>query len=94
MTLSEAEGTFAVLNLCNTHNSGNIVRFNSVCLHINWKAQGEGLIKVTGSHVDWKSDNMLETVLDKDVVAIVHKQEVILIYGLYNSSNCNDLECP
>jgi len=36
---------------------------------------------------------MSETVLDKDVVATVHKQEVILVYGLSNSSNCNDLEC-
>jgi len=39
-----------------------------VCLHINWKAhtvcvlnfivKGEGLLKVTGSHVQWKSDNV------------------------------------
>ena len=59
MTLSEAEATFAVLNLCNTQNSGNMVCFNSVCLHINWKVhascdldiivKGEGLLKVTGS---------------------------------------------
>jgi len=28
MTLSEAEVTFAVLNLCNTHNSRNMVCFN------------------------------------------------------------------
>ena len=27
MTLSETEVTFAVLYLCNTHNSGNITRF-------------------------------------------------------------------
>ena len=61
MTLSEVKVTFAVLNLCNTHNSGNIASFNSVCLHINWKAHAtcdlnisikdEGLLKVTGSHV-------------------------------------------
>jgi len=27
--------TFVVLNLCNTHNSENILCFTSVCLHIN-----------------------------------------------------------
>jgi len=41
-----------------------MVCFNSVCLHINWKVhtscdldiivKGEGLLKVTGSHVHWK----------------------------------------
>jgi len=25
-----------ILNLCDTHNLGNIACFNSVCLHINW----------------------------------------------------------
>ena len=30
--------------------------------------KGEGLLKVTGSHIHWKSDNtgMSETVLDRD----------------------------
>jgi len=52
-----------------------------VCIHTNWKAyaaydlnfvKGEGLLKVTGSHAYWKSDNMLEMVLDKDVVTTGH----------------------
>jgi len=67
--------TFALLNFCNTHNC-----FNSVCLHINWKAhaacdinipgivKGEGLLKITGSDVHWRSDITSETVLDRDVV--------------------------
>jgi len=69
------EVTFAVLNFCNTHNSGNIPCFNSVCLYINWKVRvacdfniifkGEGLLKVTGSHVHWKSDNISEMVLGR-----------------------------
>ena len=70
--------TFAVLNRCNTHNSGNIACFNyTVCLHINWKAhaacdlsfivKGEGLFKVTGSQVHWKSGNISETVVDRDI---------------------------
>jgi len=58
--------TFAVLNLCNTHNLGNIVCFNSVYLHMTWKAhpacdlniivKGEGLLKGTGSRTleNWK----------------------------------------
>ena len=74
--------TFAALNLSNTHNSGNITCFNSVCLHINWNAhmacdlniivKGEGLLRVTGSHVRWKSGNISETVLDGDVVTTGH----------------------
>ena len=28
--------------------------------------KGEGLLKVTCSHVHWKSDNISETVLDRD----------------------------
>jgi len=48
-----------------------------VCLHINWKVhlacdlnfivKDEGLLKVTGSHVHWKSGYILETVFDRDV---------------------------
>jgi len=83
------EVIFVVLNLCNTHNLGNVACFNAVCSHITWKAhpacdlniivKGEGFLKVRGSHVHWKSDNILETVLDRDVVTTGHKQEVILV---------------
>jgi len=38
MTLNEAEGHCCCWNLCNTHYSGNIACFHSVCLYINWKA--------------------------------------------------------
>jgi len=34
--------------------------------------KGEGLLKVTGSHVLWKSDNISGMVLDKDVVTTDH----------------------
>ena len=37
----------------------------------------EGVLKVTGSHVHYKSGSVLKTVLDKDVKTTVHKQEVI-----------------
>jgi len=50
--------------------------------YTNWKvhaacdlniiAKGEGLLKVTGNHVHWKSDNISETVLDRDVVTTGH----------------------
>jgi len=46
--------TFAVLNLCNTHNSGNIV-LTTVCLHINWKVHAacdlNFIVCVHSSHV-------------------------------------------
>jgi len=53
------------MTFSNTHNSGNTACFNysTVCLHINWNVhaacdsnfvtKGEGLLKVTGSHVHW-----------------------------------------
>jgi len=54
----------------------------TVCLHINWKVhlacdlnftvKDEGLLKVTGSHVHWKSGNISETVLDRNVVTTGH----------------------
>ena len=64
--------TFAVLNLCNTHNSGNIACFNySVFTHklesaldLYFIVKDEELLKVTGSHIHWKSGNILETVLN------------------------------
>jgi len=35
---------------------------------LNIIVEVEGLLKVTGSHIHWKSDNILEIVLDTDVV--------------------------
>jgi len=78
----------------------------TVCLQTNWKVhaacdlnfivKGEKLLKVTDSHVHWRSGNISETVIYRDVVTTGHKLEMIglLVYGLSNSSNCNDLECP
>jgi len=73
---------FAVLNLCNTYNLGNIARFNySVFTHklkvhvacdLNFTVKREGLLKVTGSHVHWKSSNISGTVLDRDVITTGH----------------------
>jgi len=80
MTSSDAEVTFAVLNLCNTHNAGNIACFNNVCLHTTCKAhlacalnfivKGERFLKVAGNH--WKSANISETVLNRDAVTTGH----------------------
>jgi len=54
------------------------VFWGRVCLHINWTAHAacdlnfivkdERLLKVTGSHVHWKSGNISGTLLDRDVV--------------------------
>jgi len=67
-----------------------------VCLHMNWKApvatdlyfivKGEVFLKVTGIHMHCKSGTISETVLYRDVV-------VILVYGLSDNSNYDDLEC-
>jgi len=37
MTFQRLKITFAVLNLCNTHNLRNVEYFNSLCLCITWK---------------------------------------------------------
>jgi len=49
---------------------------------MNWKVhttcdlniivKSEGLLKVTGSHVHWNSNNILEMMLDRDVVTRGH----------------------
>jgi len=39
---------------------------------LNCIVKGEGLLKVTGSHIHLKSGNKLETVLDRDVVTTGH----------------------
>jgi len=39
---------------------------------LNIIVKGEGLLKVTGSHIHWKSDNILETMLDRDAVTNGH----------------------
>jgi len=39
---------------------------------LNIIIKDRGLLNVTGSHVHWKSDNILETMLDRDVVTTVH----------------------
>jgi len=46
----------------------------------------KGVLKVTGSHVHFKSGSVLKTLLDKDIETTVHKQEVIC-----HNSNCDDL---
>jgi len=35
---------------------------------LNFIVKGEGLLKVTGSHVHWKSGNISDTVLNRVVV--------------------------
>jgi len=44
---------------------------HSAC-DLNFIVKGEGLLKVTGSHVHWKCDNVLEMMLDRDVLTTCH----------------------
>jgi len=43
-----------------------------VACDLNFIVNGEGLLKVTGSHIHWKSGNISKTVLDTDVVRTGH----------------------
>jgi len=43
-----------------------------VACDLNIIVKGEGLLKVTGSHIHWKSDKILDTVHDRDVVTTGH----------------------
>jgi len=48
-----------------------------VTCNLSFIVKNEGVLKVTGSHVHFRSGSVLKTVLDKDVETIVYKQEVI-----------------
>jgi len=39
---------------------------------LNFIVRGERVLKVTGSRIHWKSGNISETVLDRDVVTTGH----------------------
>jgi len=43
-----------------------------VACDLNFIVKGEGLFKVAGSHIHWRSSNISETVLDTDVVTTGH----------------------
>jgi len=43
-----------------------------VACALNFIVKGEGLLKVAGSHVHWKSGSISKTVLDRDVVTSGH----------------------
>ena len=60
--------------------------------NLSFVVKNEGVLKVTGSHVYFKSGSVLKTVLDIDVETTVHTQEVICRTE-FNSSNCDDLGC-
>jgi len=47
-----------------------------VACNLSFVGKSEGVLKVTGRHVDFKSGTVLKKVLDKDVETTVHKQEV------------------
>ena len=49
---------------------------NQAC-NLSFVVKNEGVLKVTGSHVLFKSCSVFKKVLDKDVERTVHKQEVI-----------------
>jgi len=44
---------------------------HSAC-DLNFIVKAEGLFKVTGSYIHWKSCNILEMVIDRDIVTTGH----------------------
>jgi len=48
-----------------------------VACNLSFIVKNEGVVKVAGSHINFKSGGVLKTVLDNDVETTVHKQEVI-----------------
>jgi len=44
---------------------------------LSFVVENKGVLKVTGSHVHFKSGSDLKTALDKDVETTFHKQGVI-----------------
>jgi len=45
--------------------------------NFSFVVKDKGVLKVTGSHVHFKSGSVFKTVLDKDIETTVHKEEVI-----------------
>jgi len=45
--------------------------------NLSFVVKYEGVLKVTGSHVHFKSGSVLKAVQDKDVETTLHKQEMI-----------------
>jgi len=58
----------------------------------NFIIKGEGLLKVTSSHVHWKSGDISETVQDRHVVTTGHNRSDTRIRP--TAANCYDLACP
>jgi len=48
-----------------------------VACNLSFVIKNEGVFKITGSYILFKSGSVLKMVLDKDVETTVHKQEVI-----------------
>jgi len=44
---------------------------------LSFVVKNKGFLKVTGSHIHFKSGSVLKMVLDKDIETTVYKQEVI-----------------
>jgi len=58
-------------------------------LQFNLSVKSKGVLKVICGRIHFKSGSISKTVLDRDVETTVHKQ--VMIHGLFNSSNCDDL---
>ena len=48
-----------------------------VACTLSFVVKNEGILKVAGNNIYFKSGSVLKTVLDKDAETAVHKQEVI-----------------
>jgi len=46
-----------------------------VACNLSFVVKNEGYLKVSGSHVHFKSGSVLKTVLDKDVETTVHNRK-------------------
>jgi len=62
-----------------------------VACNLSFFVKNEGVLKVTGSHVHFRS-SVLKTVLDKDVETTVHNRKWYAVRP-FNSSNCDNLGC-
>jgi len=47
-----------------------------VACNLSFVVKNEGVLKVTGGHVHFKSGSVLKTVQDKDVETTVHKSDM------------------
>jgi len=73
-----------------THKKRVLTTIYTIC-NLSFVVKNEGVLKVTGSHVHFKSGSVLKTVIETLKQQSTNRKWYAV--GPFNSSNCDDLGC-